>query len=74
MTATEYCQRVARAREILQTNNVPLERIALDLGYSDPGWFRKVFSRAVGSQPGECRRRFSVRLAVSPSSNCGDYR
>ncbi|MEN5208648.1 helix-turn-helix domain-containing protein [Stenotrophomonas terrae] len=63
MTATEYCQRVrvARAREMLQTSNVPLERIAWDVGYSDPGSFRKVFSRIVGLSPGEYRRRFGGR-------------
>lgn len=63
MTATEYCQRVrvARAREILQASNVPLERIAWDVGYSDPGSFRKVFSRIVGLSPGEYRRRFGGR-------------
>ncbi|MGE8281406.1 MAG: helix-turn-helix domain-containing protein, partial [Stenotrophomonas sp.] len=62
MTATEYCQRVrvARAREMLQTSNVPLERIAWDVGYSDPGSFRKVFNRIVGLSPGEYRRRFHV--------------
>lgn len=63
MTATEYCQRVrvARAREMLQTSNVPLERIAWEVGYIDPGSFRKVFSRIVGLSPGEYRRRFGGR-------------
>ncbi|WP_269792823.1 GlxA family transcriptional regulator [Stenotrophomonas sp. Iso1] len=62
MTATEYCQRVrvARARELLQSTRLPLERIAWDVGYSDPGSFRKVFSRIVGLTPGDYRRRFNT--------------
>lgn len=62
MTATEYCQRVrvARARELLQSTRLPLERIAWDVGYSDRGSFHKVFSRIVGLTPGEYRRRFNA--------------
>lgn len=60
MTTTEYCQRlrVGRAREMLQSSLLPLERIAWDVGYSDAGAFRKVFTRIVGLTPGEYRRRF----------------
>lgn len=60
MTTTEYCQRlrVGRAREMLQASRLPLERIAWDVGYSDAGAFRKVFTRIVGLTPGEYRRRF----------------
>lgn len=60
MTTTEYCQRlrVGRAREMLQSSQLPLERIAWDVGYSDAGAFRKVFTRIVGLTPGEYRRKF----------------
>lgn len=60
MTSTEYCQRlrVGRAREMLQFGRLPVERIAWDVGYGDPGAFRKVFTRFVGLTPGEYRRRF----------------
>ncbi|MBE3175361.1 helix-turn-helix domain-containing protein [Enterobacter cloacae complex sp. P29RS] len=60
MTTTEYCQRlrVGRAREMLQSSQLPLERIAWDVGYSDTGAFRKVFTRIVGLTPGDYRRRF----------------
>lgn len=60
MTTTEYCQRlrVGRARSMLQSSQLPLERIAWDVGYSDAGAFRKVFTRIVGLTPGEYRRRF----------------
>ncbi|MGR4894037.1 GlxA family transcriptional regulator [Stenotrophomonas sp. LARHCG68] len=62
MTATEYGQRVrvAHARDLLQSTRLPLERVAWDVGYSDPGSFRKVFHRIVGLTPGEYRRRFNA--------------
>lgn len=61
MTSTEYCQRlrVGRAREMLQASRLPIERIAWEVGYGDPGAFRKVFTRVVGLTPGEYRRRFN---------------
>ncbi len=60
MTTTEYCQRlrVGQARELLQFGVLSIEQIAWDVGYSDPGAFRKVFTRIVGLSPSEYRRRF----------------
>ncbi len=62
MTTTDYCQRlrVGKARELLQFGTLSIDRIAWDVGYSDPGAFRKVFTRVVGLSPGEYRRRFSA--------------
>lgn len=62
MTATDYCQRirVAKACEILQFNTLPVERVAWEVGYGDPGAFRKVFIRIVGLTPAEYRRRFNT--------------
>ncbi len=62
MTTTEYSQRlrVGRARELLQFGTRSVEQIAWDVGYADPGAFRKVFTRVVGLSPSEYRRRFSA--------------
>ncbi|MDQ3060874.1 MAG: GlxA family transcriptional regulator [Pseudomonadota bacterium] len=62
MTSTEYCQRLraGRARELLQFGTASLDRVAWEVGYNDPGAFRKVFTRIVGLSPGEYRRRFSA--------------
>lgn len=62
MTTTEYCQRlrVGRARELLQFEKTSIERVAWEVGYSDPGAFRKVFTRLVGLSPSAYRRRFSA--------------
>lgn len=60
LTATDYAQRlrVAKAQELLQFGRLPIEHIAWQVGYSDPGAFRKVFLRIVGLPPGEYRQRF----------------
>lgn len=60
MTATDYAQRlrVAKAQELLQFGHLPIDRIAWEVGYSDTGSFRKIFSRIVGLTPGEYRERF----------------
>nr|WP_100549843.1 MULTISPECIES: GlxA family transcriptional regulator [unclassified Pseudomonas] len=62
MTTTDYCQRlrVGRARELLQASRLPIERVAWEVGYADPGAFRKVFTRVVGLTPGAYRRRFGM--------------
>jgi transcriptional regulator GlxA family with amidase domain len=62
LTTTEYVQRlrVGKGRELLQFGDLPVDAIAWKVGYSDPGAFRKVFTRLVGLTPGEYRRRFRV--------------
>ncbi len=67
MTTTDYCQRirVGRARELLQASRLPLERVAWEVGYADPGAFRKVFTRIVGLSPGAYRRRFGTTPGTS---------
>lgn len=62
LTPIDYCQRlrVGKARELLQFSTSPVASIAWDVGYGDPGSFRKVFFRITGLTPGEFRRRFGV--------------
>lgn len=57
---TEYCQqlRVGKARVLLETTAAPITNIAWDVGYEDPGSFRKVFFKITGLSPSEHRRRF----------------
>lgn len=61
-TTTEYVQRlrVGKARELLQFTDQPVDAVAWEVGYSDVGAFRKVFTRFVGLTPGEYRSRFRV--------------
>ncbi|MDF2809950.1 MAG: AraC family transcriptional regulator [Microvirga sp.] len=60
LTTTEYVQRlrVGRARELLQQGALTGDQVAWEVGYTDPGAFRKVFARIVGLTPAEYRRRF----------------
>lgn len=59
-TSTDYAQRlrVAKAQELLQFGQLPIENIAWEVGYTDVGAFRKVFMRIVGLTPGDYRQRF----------------
>ena len=50
--------RIARAREELERSSTPVDRIAWDVGYSDPAAFRKIFLKLVGATPGAYRQRF----------------
>lgn len=71
MTTTEYCQRlrVGRARELLQFSTNSIDRVAWEVGYSDSGAFRKVFTRIVGLSPGEYRRRFCANRNTAQSAD-----
>lgn len=60
MTTSEYGQRlrVSKACELLQFSALTVEQIAWDVGYADPGAFRRIFARFIGLTPGEYRQRF----------------
>lgn len=62
LTPTGYVQhlRVGRARDLLERSGLSLDAVAAEVGYQDPGAFRKVFVRIMGLTPGEYRRRFGV--------------
>jgi len=49
--------RVLRARDILQSTDDPVERVATDVGFRDERHFYRVFRNFTGQTPGECRRR-----------------
>lgn len=65
MTSTEYCQRlrVGKARELLQFGGESIEQVAWEVGYSDTGAFRKVFTHIVGLSPSQYRQRFRASTA-----------
>lgn len=54
-------QRVARARELLETSRLGPERIAELVGLGSGESLRHHFRRQVGISPGEYRRRFARR-------------
>lgn len=52
-TPAEYCleQKMRRARKLLQTNLYSVAEVAELLGYTDPGYFCKVFKKENGISP-----------------------
>ncbi len=54
--------RIAKAREALERTLTPVDRIAWDVGYSDPAAFRKLFQKLTGLPPAAYRQRFGVAL------------
>lgn len=67
MSPLEYVQtlRLEEAKALLETSDRPIEQIALDVGYEDARFFRKLFRRRVGLTALAYRRRFApVRRAL----------
>ena len=70
LTTSEYVQRlrVGQAQELLQFSDRSVDTIAWEVGYADPGAFRKVFSKVVGLTPSSYRRRFRPSQRVATTS------
>ena len=62
MAPKTYLQhlRTGKGRDLLERSKRSVDEIAWEVGYEDPGAFRKVFAKIVGISPGEYRRRFAV--------------
>jgi transcriptional regulator GlxA family with amidase domain len=60
MTPIEYVQtlRLEEAKRRLETSDEPVEGIAIEVGYEDASFFRRLFRRKVGLTALEYRRRF----------------
>lgn len=67
MAPIEYVHtlRLEEAKRLLETGDEPVESIAIDVGYEDASFFRRLFRRRVGMTAREYRRRMgSVRGAL----------
>lgn len=53
--------RIREARRLLERSQLSVERIGLQVGYSNTAFFRRVFRRVTRLTPGAYRRKFSVR-------------
>lgn len=62
LTPVEYLQhvRIANAREALEQTTTPVDRIAWDVGYTDPAAFRKIFQKLVAVSPAVYRQQFGI--------------
>jgi AraC family L-rhamnose operon transcriptional activator RhaR/AraC family L-rhamnose operon regulatory protein RhaS len=52
--------RIERSCRLLRTTDLPVTRIALDAGFSDPNYFSRQFRKVMGISPSEYRRRESM--------------
>ncbi|MGC9371205.1 MAG: GlxA family transcriptional regulator [Paracoccaceae bacterium] len=61
-TPMEYVQtlRLEEAKHLLETSDIPMEQVAVEVGYEDSNFFRRLFKRVVGITPARYRQRFSV--------------
>lgn len=47
--------RIGRAKELLADSPTPVGAVALEVGYDDPGYFSRLFTRKVGMSPSDFR-------------------
>jgi transcriptional regulator GlxA family with amidase domain len=52
--------RIEEAKQMLESGDEPVERIADEVGYEDAGFFSRLFQRNVGLTPAQYRRRFGA--------------
>ncbi len=61
MPPLEYVHslRLEEAKQMLETEDLPVEAIANEVGYEDASFFGRLFRRKIGLTPAHYRRRFS---------------
>ena len=55
-------ERVEIAKEALELTSRPIEEIALNIGYGDTSFFRRVFKRETNMTPNEYRKHFKLSI------------
>jgi AraC-like DNA-binding protein len=57
-TPTDHIHRlrIDRARMLFRSTNRPIDRVAVEVGFGDDRYFRRIFKRKVGLTPGQFRR------------------
>jgi transcriptional regulator GlxA family with amidase domain len=62
MTPLEYVHaiRLEQAKQLLETTNETLDKLAERVGYEDATFFSRLFRRSVGLTPAQYRRRFGA--------------
>ena len=59
-------RRIDRAKELLDHADLPITRIAHELGYASGQHFARSFRQGVGRSPSEFRRRFKTAASPGP--------
>ncbi|MFD0688504.1 GlxA family transcriptional regulator [Actinomadura fibrosa] len=60
--------RVRRAQQLLESTDLPIERVAAASGFASPVTLRAHFARRVGASPQAYRSTFRTRITTSPTS------
>lgn len=71
-TVVEYIHhiRISRAKKLLTESDAKIIAVALDVGYDDPAFFTRLFTRKVGCPPGRYREKSGMepsRIEIHPS-------
>jgi transcriptional regulator GlxA family with amidase domain len=64
-----HALRLEEAKQILETQDLPIEAVALEVGYQDNGFFGRLFRKRVGMTPGQYRRRFGKLRTLLKTSD-----
>jgi transcriptional regulator GlxA family with amidase domain len=72
-----HAVRLEEAKQILETEDLSVEAVALEVGYQDNGFFGRLFRRRVGVTPAQYRRRWSdlqtlLRRSESSTADQGE--
>jgi transcriptional regulator GlxA family with amidase domain len=59
-TLMDYVQnlRIEEAKRLLESSQTPFDTIAAEVGYENPGFFRRLFKRRTGLTPSNYRKMF----------------
>ncbi|MEN8129076.1 MAG: helix-turn-helix domain-containing protein [Pseudomonadota bacterium] len=69
-TLIEYLQnlRVEEAKRLLESGQMPVDEISVEVSYDDPSFFRRLFKRRTGLTPSQYRRMFQPIIRASEST------
>jgi transcriptional regulator GlxA family with amidase domain len=72
-TLIDYLQnlRVEQAKRLLEAGKLPVDEISFVAGYDDPSFFRRLFKRRTGLNPGAYRRLFQPVAAAGGPAKAG---
>ena len=67
VTLIEYLQnlRVEEAKRLLESGQMPVDEISVEVSYEDPSFFRRLFKRCTGLTPSQYRRMFQPVFSAS---------
>ncbi|MFM2483364.1 helix-turn-helix domain-containing protein [Celerinatantimonas sp. YJH-8] len=65
LTEAIHEQKIQIAQQMLTETNYPIQSIARGVGYTDPGYFRRIFLKQVKLTPSAYRKLYGIRLVNS---------